>query len=45
MPIADALTKHLKLKDLIPAAGYIDGKWIETAGGRQDLHGEQPLNR
>src|SRR5665213_3668687 len=31
MSITDALTKHLKVKDLIPAAGFIGGKWIETA--------------
>jgi len=31
MPLTTALTKHLKVKDLIPAAGLIGGQWIETA--------------
>ena len=29
MPLTDALTKHLKTPDLIRAAGYIGGEWLE----------------
>jgi succinate-semialdehyde dehydrogenase/glutarate-semialdehyde dehydrogenase len=31
MPLTEALTKRLKVKDLIPAAGYVAGTWRETA--------------
>jgi succinate-semialdehyde dehydrogenase/glutarate-semialdehyde dehydrogenase len=31
MPLTDALTKHLKNKDLIPAAGFVAGEWVATA--------------
>eukprot|EP01036_Dinobryon_divergens_P060924 gene60924-81236_t len=31
MPLTDALTKRLKTPDLIRAAGYIGGAWIERA--------------
>jgi succinate-semialdehyde dehydrogenase / glutarate-semialdehyde dehydrogenase len=31
MAITDALRKHLKVKDLMPAAGLIGGQWLEQA--------------
>src|SRR6185369_3394994 len=31
MPLTDALTKHLKVKDLIPAATLIDGQWVDRS--------------
>jgi len=31
MTIADALTKHLKKTDLVPAAAYVAGEWITAA--------------
>jgi succinate-semialdehyde dehydrogenase/glutarate-semialdehyde dehydrogenase len=31
MPLTDALTRHLKVKDLIPAAGYVGGQWVDRA--------------
>ena len=31
MPFTDALTKHLKNKDLIPAAAFVGGEWVEKA--------------
>lgn len=31
MPFTDALTKHLKNKDLIPAAAYVAGEWVDKA--------------
>ena len=35
MPLTDALIKHLKVKDLIPAAGLVAGKWeMAAASGK-----------
>jgi succinate-semialdehyde dehydrogenase/glutarate-semialdehyde dehydrogenase len=31
MPITDALTKHLKSSEIIPAAGLVGGEWLGTA--------------
>ena len=31
MPVTDALTKHLKAKDLVPAAGLVGGDWLGKA--------------
>ncbi len=42
MPLTPALTKHLKVKDLIPAAGLIGGEWLETVGGGKTFEVTNP---
>ena len=42
MPLTDALTKHLKTKDLIPAAAFIDGAWIDTADSGKSFEVRNP---
>ncbi|HWA20664.1 MAG TPA: NAD-dependent succinate-semialdehyde dehydrogenase [Devosia sp.] len=42
MPIAEALTRHLKDRDLVPAAGLIDGEWVETAEGGKSFNVTNP---
>jgi succinate-semialdehyde dehydrogenase/glutarate-semialdehyde dehydrogenase len=42
MPITDALTKHLKTKDLIPAAGLVGGEWLESAEGGKTFEVTNP---
>jgi len=40
MPLTDALTKHLTVKDLIPAAGFIAGRWetVAASGKMFEVH-------
>ena len=42
MPLTDALTKHLKVKDLIPAAGLIAGKWETSAASGKTFEVHNP---
>ena len=42
MPLTDALTKHLKTKDLIPAAAFIEGAWIDTADSGKSFEVRNP---
>ena len=42
MPLTDALTKHLKTKDLIPAAAFIDGAWVEKADSGRTFEVRNP---
>ena len=42
MPLTDALTKHLKTPDLIRAAGYIGGAWIERADSGKSFEVTNP---
>src|SRR3569833_348219 len=42
MPLTDALTKHLKTKDLIPAAASIDGKWLERSDSGKTFEVHNP---
>ena len=42
MPLTDALTKHLKTKDLIPAAAFIDGAWIDRADSGKSFEVRNP---
>jgi succinate-semialdehyde dehydrogenase / glutarate-semialdehyde dehydrogenase len=42
MPLTDALTKHLKVKDLIPAAGYVAGKWLDRADSGKTFEVRNP---
>ncbi|MEO8757815.1 MAG: NAD-dependent succinate-semialdehyde dehydrogenase [Devosia sp.] len=38
----DALTKHLKVKDLTPAAGLIDGEWVERSDSGKSFNVTNP---
>ena len=31
MPVTEALTRHLKSTDIIPAAGLVGGDWLDKA--------------
>lgn len=42
MPLTDALTQHLKVKDLIPAAGYVAGAWLDRADGGRTFEVRNP---
>ena len=42
MPITDALTKHLKVKDLIPAAALLDGQWVERSDSGKTFEVHNP---
>ena len=42
MPLTDALTKHLKVKDLIPAAGLVAGKWETSAASGKTFEVHNP---
>ena len=42
MPLTDALTKHLKVKDLIPAAALIDGQWVERSDSGKTFEVRNP---
>jgi len=42
MPLTDALTKHLKVKDLIPAAGPVAGKWETSAASGKTFEVHNP---
>jgi len=42
MPLTPALTKHLKVKDLIPAAGFVGGQWRETAASGKTFEVHNP---
>jgi succinate-semialdehyde dehydrogenase / glutarate-semialdehyde dehydrogenase len=42
MPITDALSKHLKIKDLIPAAGLVGGQWLERAESGKSFEVHNP---
>src|SRR6185312_12147225 len=42
MPLTDALTKHLTVKDLIPAAGLVAGKWETTAASGKTFEVHNP---
>jgi succinate-semialdehyde dehydrogenase/glutarate-semialdehyde dehydrogenase len=42
MPLTDALTKHLKVKDLIPAAGLVAGKWEAAAASGKTFEVHNP---
>ena len=42
MPLTDALTKHLKIKNLIPAAGLIGGEWLEAAADGKSFEVHNP---
>jgi len=42
MPLTDALTKHLKVKDLIPAAGLVAGEWETSAASGKTFEVHNP---
>jgi succinate-semialdehyde dehydrogenase/glutarate-semialdehyde dehydrogenase len=42
MPLTDALTKHLTVKDLIPAATLIDGQWVERSDSGKTFEVRNP---
>ncbi|HZY49665.1 MAG TPA: NAD-dependent succinate-semialdehyde dehydrogenase [Devosia sp.] len=42
MPLTDALTKHLKVKDLIPAAALLDGQWVERSDSGKTFEVRNP---
>ena len=42
MPLTDALTKHLKIKDLIPAAGLVGGQWLDRADSGKTFEVRNP---
>jgi succinate-semialdehyde dehydrogenase/glutarate-semialdehyde dehydrogenase len=42
MPLTDALTKHLEVKDLIPAAALVDGQWLERADSGKTFEVHNP---
>jgi succinate-semialdehyde dehydrogenase/glutarate-semialdehyde dehydrogenase len=42
MPLSDALTKHLKNTDLMPAAAYVAGEWTAAAEGGETFDVTNP---
>ena len=42
MPLTDALSKHLKVKDLIPAAGYVAGTWLDRVDSGKTFEVRNP---
>jgi succinate-semialdehyde dehydrogenase/glutarate-semialdehyde dehydrogenase len=42
MPLTDALTRHLTVKDLVPAAGFIGGDWLHEAAGGETFEVTNP---
>ncbi|HEX4298287.1 MAG TPA: NAD-dependent succinate-semialdehyde dehydrogenase [Devosia sp.] len=42
MPLTDALTQHLKVKDLIPAAALVGGEWTERADSGRSFEVHNP---
>lgn len=42
MPLTDALTKHLTVNDLIPAAGFIAGRWETAAASGKTFEVRNP---
>jgi len=42
MPITDALTRHLKVKHLIPDAGFVDGQWVARAESGKSFEVRNP---